>query len=210
MNYTELRTAIIDYTENTGVDFAAHLDDFIRLAEERIVRSVDLPVLRKSSTTSFTADNRFLPTPTDFLAVYSFAVFNGDDYTYLLNKDVNFLREAYPDVTTGGLPKYYGLWDDNTFIVGPRPDSSYGAQLHYYYDPESIVTATTTWLGDNAENALLYGALFEGYTFMKGDQDLLETYANRFTEEIGKLRLLGEGRNRGDTYRSGSARLEAR
>jgi hypothetical protein len=203
MNYSELVTAITDWTENTGTDFSGHIDDFIRQAEKRIMLAVQLPNFRKNATAATTQDVRFLPTPTDYLSPYSLAVTDGSgNFQFLLQKEVNFLREAYPSQATTALPKFYGLWDDNTFLLAPTPDAVYTVQLHYFYYPESIVTATTTWLGDNAENALLYGSLVEGYIFMKGAQDLIAAYSERFQEEVGKLKILGEGRSRGDTYRT--------
>ena len=173
-----------------------------------MARAVMIPNLRRNQTGNMTASNRFLSTPSDFLAVFSLAVLNGDgEYEFLLNKDVNFIREAYNETTTEGIPQYYALFDNASFILGPTPDQSYNVQLHYYYQPESIVTAGTSWYGDNAESALLYGVLIEAYTFMKGEQDLINLYAKRYEEALQQLYVLGEGRNRRDSYRNCEPRV---
>lgn len=208
MNYAELVQAIKDYTENEETTFVSQIPTFVRQAEERINRSVMVPDLRKNSVGNLTASNRFLTVPPDFLAVFSLAVIDGDgDYEFLLHKDVNFIREAYPDKTTAGKPEYYGLFDAGTIILAPTPDVSYDVQLHYYYDPESIVTAGTSWLGDNAETALLYGSLLEAYTFMKGEQDIISLYGTRYDEAMTQLKLLGDGRDKRDSYRNGEPRI---
>jgi len=207
VNYTELVQAIKDYTENEETTFVSQIPTFVQQAEERINRSVLIPELRKTSTGTMSAGNRFLSKPTDFLAVFSIAVIDGDgDYTYLLPKDVNFIREAFPSISTQGLPKYYGQFSDGSLILGPTPDSSYSTQLAYYYDPESIVTANTSWYGDNAEAALLYGSLIEAYTFMKGETDLIQLYTERYNQAMEQLYVLGEGRLRRDTYRNNEPR----
>lgn len=209
MNYAELVQAIKDYTENLETSFVSQIPHFIEQAEERIYRSVMIPELRKNVTASMSAGNQYLARPSDFLAVFSIAVIDGDgDYTYLLDKDVNFIREAYPRSSTQGLPQYYGQFDgDDTvgsgnFILGPTPDASYGVELHYYFDPPSIVATGTSWLGDNAEAALLYGSLIEAYTYMKGEVDILALYGQRYEEALAQLGGVGI-RSMRDNYRDG-------
>jgi len=204
MNYTELVQAVKDYTENEETTFVSQIPTFVKQAEERIHRAVLSPELRKNVTGTMTSGNRFLATPTDFLSAFSIAVVDGDgDYEFLLHKDVNFVREAYPSNTTQAKPVYYSVFDEDAFILGPTPDTGYTVQIHYYYKPESIVTASTTWLGDNGSSALLYGTLLEAYTFMKGEPDLINLYGQRYGEAVGQLMILGEGRNRRDSYRNG-------
>jgi hypothetical protein len=209
MNYADLVQAIKDYTENLETSFVSQIPHFIEQAEERIYRSVMIPELRKNVTASMSAGNQYLARPSDFLAVFSIAVINGDgDYTYLLDKDVNFIREAFPRSSTQGLPQFYGQFDgDDTvgsgnFILGPTPDDDYGVELHYYFDPPSIVTTGTSWLGDNAEAALLYGALLEAYTYMKGEADILALYNQRYEEALAQLGGVGI-RSMRDNYRDG-------
>jgi len=207
MNYSELNQAIQDYTENDETTFVSQIPTFVRQAEERINRAVQIPDLRKNVTANTTASNRFLAQPSDFLSVFSLSVVDGNgDYEFLLSKDVNFIREAYPSQSTEGKPQYYGIFDDGNFILAPTPDDNYTVQLHYYYDPASIVSTGTSWLGDNAETALLYGSLIEAYTFMKGEADLINLYTARYNEAIAQLFNLGEGRNRMDSYRDGEPR----
>jgi hypothetical protein len=209
MNYTQLVQSIQDYTQNEETSFVSNIPNFVQQAEERINRSIMLPELRKNATASTTIDNKYLARPSDFLAVFSLAVIDGDgDYTYLLDKDVNFIREAYPSASTTGLPLYYSQFDgdstgtEGNFILGPTPDSNYDVELHYYYDPESIVTAGTSWYGDNAEAALLYGSLIEAYTYMKGENDLVGLYTQRYNEAMGQLTGLDIRSDR-DDYREG-------
>ena len=209
MNYTNLVQAIKDYTENTETSFVTHIDEIIKQAEQRIYNEVQIPNLRKNSTGTTTSSNTYLQTPSDFLAPYSLAVLNSSsNYSYLLNKDVNWIREAYNNSSTTGLPKYYALFDDDTFILAPTPDATYTVELHYYYYPTSIVSAATTWLGDNYEQVLLYGCLLEAYTYMKGDADLMTLYKSRYDEGMKQLKMLGDGKDRRDTYRSGQVRYE--
>ena len=209
MNYTNLVQAIKDYTENTETSFVSHIDEIIKQAEQRIYNEVQIPNLRKNSTGTTTSSNTYLQTPSDFLAPYSLAVLNSSsNYSYLLNKDVNWIREAYNSSSTTGLPKYYALFDDDTFILAPTPDATYTVELHYYYYPTSIVSAATTWLGDNYEQVLLYGCLLEAYTYMKGDADLMTLYKSRYDEGMNQLKMLGDGKDRRDTYRSGQVRYE--
>jgi hypothetical protein len=208
MNYAELVQAIKDYTENEETTFVSQIPTFVRQAEERINRSVMIPDLRKNVTGAVTPAFRFLAVPDDYLAVFSMAVIDGDgNYEFLLHKDVNFIREAYPDNSTAGKPVYYGLFDETSFILAPTPDTDYTIQLHYYYDPQSIVDAGTSWYGDNAESALLYGSLIEAYTFMKGEQDLINLYGSRYEEAMIQLKELGDGRNKRDSYRNGEPRV---
>lgn len=230
MNYADLFSQIQTYTENqfpdtfvqvtsgggaTNVNATTQINTFITQAEERIYNSVQIPSLRKNVTGNCTASNKYLACPNDYLSSYSLAVINTDGtYEYLLNKDVNFIRQAYPDPTATGLPRYYALFgsrlnapNDLTFILGPTPDSSYGAELHYFYYPESIVTAGSSWLGDNYAPVLLYGALVEAYQYMKGESDMLQVYNSKYQEALQQLNRLGTGLERGDSYRDGQAKI---
>jgi hypothetical protein len=206
MNYTELKTNIEDICETSFTD--AQLAMFTEQAEQKIYNTVQIPALRRNVTSSFTSGNQYLATPSDFLYVYSVAVVDGSgDYHFLLNKDVNFIREAYPSSSGTGLPKHYANFDDDFFIVGPTPDSTYTVELHYGYYPESIVTAGTTWLGDEFDSALLNGALVEAIRFMKGEPDIIQNYEKLYVQSIGLLKMLGDGKLREDTYRSGQYRM---
>lgn len=205
MNYAELVAAIQDYTENAFA--TADINTFIEEAEQRIYNAVQLPALRKNVTGNTTANNKYLACPSDWLATYSLAVVDGDgNYEYLLNKDVNFIRQAFPSPTDTGIPQYYAQFDQDTFILGPTPNANYTMELHYFYYPQSIVTAGTSWLGDNFDSALLYGALLEAYTYMKGEQDVMAVYKQRYDEAMQLLKQLGDGKNRRDAYRSGQVR----
>jgi hypothetical protein len=216
MNYAQLTDAIQDYTENEFS--AAQLETIVRQAEQRIYNTVQLANLRKNMEGSLTASNKYLTTPNDFLSVYSLAVIDDDqDYYYLINKDVNFIREVYPSAASEALPKYYGIFGPVTsletelsLIVGPTPDQSYSVELHYYYYPESIVTANNTWLSDNFDSVLLYGSLVEAYTFMKGEADLMALYDAKYKEALMLLKQLGDGKQRGDTYRDGQVKYPVR
>ena len=179
-----------------------------RSAEERIYNSVQIPAIRKNVTGTMTAGNKYMTLPTDWLATYSLAAINPatNEYTYLLNKDVNFIRAAYPGANDNGLPLYYAIWDDNTMIFGPAPDAAYTAELHYYYYPASIVDAGTTWLGNNFETVLLYGSLREAYIYLKGEQDIMNYYEQKYQESLALLKRLGDGLDRQDAYRSGQVR----
>jgi hypothetical protein len=222
MNYAELVVAISDYTENTFD--TTDMNTFIQQAEQRIYNSVQFPSLRKNQYSPITSGNKYLSLPSDFLSTYSLAVIENyntstERYTYLLNKDVNFIREAYPDTGTAyqGLPKYYALFGPTivssaittelSAIFGPTPDAVYYVELHYYYYPTSIVTASTTWLGDNFDTVLLYGALVEAYTYMKGETDMMALYDGKYKEALGLAKRLGDGLERSDAYRSGQARV---
>ena len=214
MNKTELYAAIQAYTENTEANFVAELPVFVQQAEQRIYNSMQFPSIRKNVTGSTTANNKYVGCPSDFLAVYSMAIVDGTGaYEYLLNKDVNFIRQAYPIPTDTGLPRYYALFgsqtndvNELTFIVGPTPDATYVVELHYYYYPPSIVTAGTTWLGDNFDSVLLYGSLVEAYTYMKGEQDMMALYNGKYQEALALAKRLADGMERQDAYRSGQFR----
>jgi hypothetical protein len=206
MNYAELVAEIESYTENQFE--TTDINTFIEQAEQRIYNSVQLPALRKNVTGNVTASNKYLSAPSDWLATFSIAVIDATgNYTYLLDKDVNFIRSAYPQPTDTGLPVYYSLFDQNTFLLGPTPDASYNMELHYYYYPASIVTAGTTWLGDNFDSTLLYGSLLEAYTYMKGEPDVIAGYQKRYDDAMFLLKQLGDGKNRRDSYRNGQVRV---
>lgn len=207
MNYSQLVAQIQDYTENQFTTTV--VNNFIQQAEQRIYNSVQLPALRKNVTGTTTSGNKYLAMPTNWLATFSLAIINANnEYTYLLNKDVNFIRQSYPDTDSDyyGTPAYYAVFDQNSFILGPTPDASYAVELHYFYYPESIVTATNTWLGDNFDSTLLYGSLLEAYTYMKGEQDVINQYQKRYDEAMMLLKQLSDGKDRQDAYRSGQVR----
>lgn len=209
MNYTELVAAIQDYTQNEETSFVSNIPNFVEQAEERLNRSIMVPELRKNVTAATTNGNFYLARPEDFISVFSLAVVDSSgDYSFLIDKDVNFIREAYPASSTSGLPKYYAQFDGDyggeqgNFILGPTPDDNYTVELHYYYDPPSIVTTGTSWYGDNAESALLYGSLIEAYTYMKGEADLIQLYTTRYSEALGQLTGV-QIRSSTDEYRDG-------
>jgi hypothetical protein len=213
MNYAELVTAVEDYTENTFP--TVDMNTFIEQAEQKIYNIVQLPALRKNVTGNITANNKYLACPDDFLSVFSLAVIlaNGE-YIYLLDKDVNFIREAYPSPTSTGVPKFYAIFGPRSgdptelsFILGPTPNINFAAELHYFYYPESIVTTGTSWLGDNFDSALLNATLMEALTYMKGEPDMLALYKSRFDESMFLLKQLGDGKNRQDAYRNGQVRI---
>ena len=223
MNYTELTAAICDYTQSFESDFVANIPVFVQQAEQRIYNTVQFPVLRRNVTGSTSSSNKYLSCPGDFLSVYSMAVIDASgNYEYLLNKDVSFIRQAYPNPSTTGIPKYYALFgptttsgpspvltDELSFILGPTPDAVYSIELHYFFYPESITVAADgrTWLGDNFDTVLLYGALIEAYTYLKGEADLLALYSQRYGEALSQAKRLGDGLERSDAYRSGQARM---
>jgi hypothetical protein len=236
MTYTELFTAVKNYLQNdfpnntwtnvagtgtTTSDGTEQINTFITQAEERIYNSVQIPALRKNVTGLTTANNKYLSCPGDFLSVFSMAVIDASGaYEYLLNKDVNFIRQAYPVPTDTAIPKYYALFgptvvtsvitDELSFILGPTPDAAYTIELHYNYYPESITVAADgrTWLGDNYSPVLLYGALLEAYVFLKGEQDMMVAYKAKYDEAMGQLNRLGTGLERGDAYRDGQAKIK--
>ena len=209
MTYTELVAAIESYTENSYS--TADVNTFIQNAEQRIYNTVQLPDLRKNVTGTMTSANKYLAVPSDWLSTFSIAVIDPvtNAYTFLLNKDVNFIIESFPDIDAPfyGKPEYYAIFDDTTFILGPTPDANYVSELHYYYYPESIVTASTTWLGDNFDSVLLYGSLLEAYTYMKGEPDVIAGYQKRYDEAMILAKRLGDGMERQDAYRSGQVRI---
>ena len=225
MNYSTLFQTIQAYAENNFPDTVVatttatttsfltkdQVDTFIRQAEQRIYNSVNLPVMRENVTGNCTSGNRFLATPTDWLSTFSLARINADgSYDYLLNKDVEFIRESFPIPATTGAPTHYAIFDENTFILGPTPDADYTMELLYYAYPASIVTSGTTWLGTNFDSVLLYGSLLEAYAFMKGEKDVNDNYVARYNEALAMLKQLGEGKNRQDTYRTTQARVQVR
>lgn len=218
MNYAALSQAIINYCNNTETSFVANIPVFVQQAEQRIYNQIQFPALRKNVTGNTTASNKYLACPSDFLAPYSMAVIDAlGSYSYLLNKDVNFIRESYPTPTYTGLPQHYALFgprstDPNelTFIMGPTPDAVYSVELHYFYYPESITTAASgaSWLGDNFDSVLLYGSLVEAYTYMKGEQDMMTLYDGKYKEAVSLAKRLGDGLERRDAYRNGQARVD--
>ncbi len=209
MNYSQLSTLIQDYCESSEQSFVANIPTFVQLAEERIYNSVQIPAIRKNVTGTMTNTFPYFQLPSDWLSTFSLAVIDPitGEYEYLLNKDVNYIRAAYPPPNSTGKPKYYAIWDDNTMILGPTPDQAYTAELHYYYYPASIVNVGNTWLSDNFETVLLYGCIREGYTYLKGDPDLMQYYENKYQESLGLLKRLGDGLDRQDAYRSGQVRI---
>lgn len=206
--YATLVQAIKDWVQYDETTFNSQIDTFITNAEERILYSVDLEVFRKNVSGTTTSGNKYLAAPSDFLVPYSLAVTVNGTTSFLLNKDVEYIQEYNPTGATG-TPKYYAYFDVSNFILGPVPAGNYSVELHYYYKPASIVTAGTTWIGDNAEQALLYACLFEAYTFMKGEPDILNVYNQRYAEAITRLKNLGEGRENVDAYRDGLIRVKA-
>ena len=219
MTYAELLAEIQNYTQNYESTFVATIPTFVEQAEERIYNTVQIPPLRKNVTGGVTAGNKYLSCPADYLSTFSLAVIDADgNYEYLLNKDVNFIRAAYPSPTDEGIPKYYALFgptvissvttNELSFILGPTPDDDYDVELHYYYYPQSITTAGTSWLGDNYSPALLYGSLVEAYTYMKGEADLMAFYQKKYEEALAQLNRLGTGLERGDAYRDGQAKIK--
>jgi hypothetical protein len=211
MNYTQLVNEIQSYTENTFQ--TVDINTFITQAEQRIYNTVQLPALRKNVTGTTTSGNKYLAMPNNWLATFSLAVINANnEYLYLLNKDVNFIRQSFPDTDSDfyGVPQYYAVFDNTSFIMGPTPDASYAVELHYFYYPESITTVVggQTWLGDNFSSTLLYGSLLEAYTYMKGEADVIANYKARYDEAMFLLKQLGDGKDRQDAYRSGQVRVK--
>jgi hypothetical protein len=220
MNYTSLVATIKAYTENSfpssvgsgGLTTAEQVNTFIEQAEQRIYNTVQLLDLRKNVAGNTTTNNKYLTVPTDWLANFSVAVIDPvtGDYEFMLNKDVSYIREAYPSPTDTDKPIYYAMFDDNTYLLGPTPDAVYQVELHYFYYPESIVTAGTTWLSNNFSESLLYGSLLEAYTFMKGEADVIAGYQKRYDEAMGLLKAYAEGKNRQDMYRTPQVRYPVR
>lgn len=208
--FTTLKTAIQDYTQNTESTFVTNLPTLIVQAENRIIKSVELPNFRKNVTGTLTSSSPYLSTPTDYLYPFSLAVLDSSsNYEYLLNKDVSFIRQSFPSASTTGTPKFYAQFDDDTFIIAPTPDSNYTVELHYFYIPTSITVSAdgTSWLGTNATETLLYASLVEAYTFMKGEPDILVNYEKRFQEALQRLTLESDGYNRKDAFRDGQRKV---
>ena len=205
--FTTLKTAIQDYLESSETTFVTNLPTIITQAEQRILRTCQIPDLRKNDTGTLSQGNPYLTMPDGFLASYSLAIDN-TGYEFLIFKDVNFMREAYPVEATQGVPKYYSIFDDTRFIIGPTPDANYAVELHYMYEPESITTTASgeSWLGSNAENALLYACLVEGYTYLKGEPDQMQWYNAKYEDAVSRLKSLGEGYDTTDSFRSGAVR----
>ena len=204
--YSSLKTAIEDYTENTETTFVTHMDDFIKLSEERILKNVQLQLFRKNTTGTMTSSNQYLAMPSDFLAPFSLSITSSSVKTFLQFKDVNYVQSFNPNSSTTGTPRYYAIFDITNFIIGPTPDSGYTSELHYFYRPASLTVAGdsgTTWLSENATLALLYGCLTEAYTYMKGEQDLLGEYEKRFGESMVALKMFGEAKEVTEDYRAG-------
>lgn len=204
--YAQLKTAIQDYSENTESSFVTNLPVFIRAAEDRIFKLVDLELFRKNATSALTTSDQYLSVPSDYLASFSMSITNDSAKEFLLQKDVNFIQEYNPNSATTGTPKYYAYFDVDNFIVAPTPDSNYSVELHYYYRPASITAGAdggTTWLSENAPNSLLYGSLVEAYIYMKGEADILGLYEKQFNEAISRIKDLAEARENSDAYRRG-------
>ena len=204
--YSSLKTAIEDYTENTETTFVTHMDDFIKLSEERILKNVQLQLFRKNVTGTMSSSNQYLAAPSDFLAPFSLSITSSSVKNFLQYKDVNFVQSFNPNSSTTGTPRYYAMFDITNFIIGPTPDSGYTTEMHYFYRPASLTAAGdsgTTWLSENATLALLYGCLIEAYTYMKGEQDLMAEYEKRFGEAMVALKMFGEAKEVTEDYRVG-------
>ena len=207
--FTQLKTAIQDYTDNSETTFVNHLSDFIKASEERIFKSVDLEFFRKNVTSSMTSSDKFVTIPSDYLSSFSLQITTAGSESFLLQKDVNFLQEAFDGSASTGLPRYYAVFDINNFIVAPTPNSNYAIELHYYYRPASLTAGAdsgTTWLSTNAPFALLYGSLVEAYTYMKGEPDIMQQYEKRFNDQLVRLKDLAEARENSDAYSEGLPR----
>ena len=209
MNYATLVSTIENYCENTESLFVSSIPTFVQLAEERIYNTVQIPAIRKNQTGAMTGGDKYLTLPTDWLATFSLSVIDPvtSAQSFLLNKDVNYIREAYPTPSSTGTPAHYAQFSDTSLIIGPTPDANYGVELHYYYYPESIVTAGTSWVGNNFETVLLYGSLREAQVFMKGEADIIANYEAKYQESMMLLKVLGDGKDRRDAYRSGQTRV---
>lgn len=211
MTYAELKSLVQNYLQNTETTFVSDLPKLIEQAEERILKTVNLPVFRKNVSGTLSTGNQYLSTPSDFLDNFSLSFTSSSEQTFLMYKDVNFIREAYPSVTSTSVPKHYAIFDDNNFILGPTPNDSYTMELHYFHRPVSLTAGSdsgTTWLSENAVNAMLYGSLLEAYIYMKGEPDLISLYQQRFLEALARLKNLGEGDNTVDDYRNDVVRVQ--
>ena len=207
--FAQLKTAIQDYVDNSETTFVNHLSDFIKASEERIFKSVDLEFFRKNVTSSMTSSDKFVTIPSDYLSSFSLQITTAGSESFLLQKDVNFLQEAFDGSASTGLPRYYAVFDINNFIVAPTPNSNYAIELHYYYRPTSLTAGAdsgTTWLSTNAPFALLYGSLVEAYTYMKGEPDIMQQYEKRFNDQLVRLKDLAEARENTDAYSEGLPR----
>jgi hypothetical protein len=208
MNYATLVALLQDYTQNSSTEFVAAIPDIVKLAEDRIYQSVQIPALKRNATSNFVQGNKYLAAPTDFLSVYSMAAKSASGvYSYLLEKEVGYINEAFPNPAATGVPRYYALFNDATFVVAPTPNAFFEVELHYFYEPPSIVDTGTSWLGDNTESVLFYGALCEAYTYMKGDADLVTLYRQRYDEALARLKNLGEGMDKRDNFRLDMPRI---
>ena len=205
--YAALKTAIQDYTENTETTFVTHLPDFIKGAEERLLKTVQLSVFRKNSSGTMTSTNQYLAVPPDYLSSFSLSYTNSSsEKVFLELKDADFVQTYNPNPATTGLPKYYAVFDVDNFILAPTPNSNYSVELHYYYRPTSLTAGSdsgTTWLSENTPYALLYGSLIEAYIYMKGEQDMVALYEKRFTQALVEAKQLGEAKETTDEYRTG-------
>jgi len=207
--FAQMKTAIQDFTDNSETLFVSHLSDFIKSSEERIFKSVDLDIFRKNVTSAVSLNDKYLSVPTDYLSSFSLQITTAGSESFLLQKDVNFLQEAYSGSASTGLPRYYATFDVSNFIVAPTPDANYTVELHYYYRPDSLTAGAdgdTTWLSTNAPYALLYGALVDAYIFMKGENDLIQQYEKRFMDQLTRLKDYGEARENSDAYIDGLPR----
>lgn len=207
--FAQLKTAVQDYVDNTETTFVNHLSDFIKASEERIFKNVDLELFRKNVTSALTSSDKFVSIPSDYLSSFSLQITTAGSESFLLQKDVNFLQEAFDGSASTGLPRYYAVFDINNFIVAPTPNSNYAIELHYYYRPASLTAGAdsgTTWLSTNAPFALLYGSLVEAYTYMKGEPDIMQQYEKRFNDQLVRLKDLAEARENSDAYSEGLPR----
>jgi len=207
--FAQMKTAIQDFTDNSETLFVSHLSDFIKSSEERIFKSVDLDIFRKNVTSAVSLNDKYLSVPTDYLSSFSLQITTAGSESFLLQKDVNFLQEAYSGSASTGVPRYYATFDVSNFIVAPTPDANYTVELHYYYRPDSLTAGAdggTTWLSTNAPYALLYGALVDAYIFMKGENDLIQQYEKRFMDQLTRLKDYGEARENSDAYIDGLPR----
>jgi len=210
MNYGELKTLVQQYLECEETTFVANIDQFVKLAEEDIFRQVQLQELMETATASLVPSNQYLDLPTDFLSIYSLAVIVGGVYQMLISKDHSFMREVYSNPSTEGVPRHYALFDDETIILGPVPNSAYTVELNYFFKPVSLTAGAdgdSTWLSTNAEQAILFGTILQGYIYLKGDQDIIASYTDRYQSALAQLKIIAEGRNRKDSYRKQDRRL---
>lgn len=202
MTYAELVAMIQEYLEEDEATFVANIPNFVKLAEERIYRSAQLQALQQNATTALVVSDPYVSLPSDFISPLELIITVAGVSYFLYPKEVSFIRAAYPTAASTGRPRYYAMFTDDTLILAPTPDDDYTLELHYIHRPESIVDAGETWLGTNGEMALLNACLVEGYTYLKGDEDMLKVYESRYQEGLVRLKTLVEGQNRGDAYRN--------